>query len=79
MYVFNLVLKAGTVSLIRRSVVISSGLMERQNENLEMRLDCLAQVDEEDIDLRISQHELAAEGSKSQYDNEIGQCLTLCT
>ena len=36
-YVFNPVLKAGTVSLIRSQAVINSRLMERHSENLEMR------------------------------------------
>ena len=47
--------------------------MERHNENLEMRFDCLAQVDEDDID------ELAAGGSTSKQDNEVDKILTLCT
>ena len=38
--------------------------MKRHNENLEMRFDCLAQADEDDIDLRILSHELDA-GDKS--------------
>ena len=62
-------------------MVISSKLSERHNENLEMRFDCLARADGDDIDLRISLrlaradgddidlrislHELAAGGSTS--------------
>ena len=53
--------------------------MGRHKENLEMRFDCLSRADENNIDLRISQHELDAGGSTSQQDNEVDQILTLCT
>ena len=58
---------------------LSSRSIERHNENVEMRFDCLAQADEDDIDLRISYHALNASASTSQQDNEIDQILKLCT
>ena len=46
--------------------------MERQNENREMRFDCLARADKDDI-------ELDAGGSTSQQGNEVDQIVVLCT
>ena len=37
--------------------------MERHNDNLEMRFDYLARVDEDDIDLRILSHVISAVSS----------------
>ena len=53
--------------------------MERHNENLEMRFDCLARTDEDDIDLPFLSHELDAGGSTSPQVNDVDQILTLCT
>ena len=53
--------------------------MEWHSENLKLTFDCLAQADEDDIDLWILWHELAAGGSTSQQDNKVDQILMLCT
>ena len=74
MYVFNPVLEVGTVFLIRRSGGTKFQIdgAEWYNENLEMKFDCLARADKDDIDLRIPQHELVDAGeSTSQQDNEV--------
>ena len=79
MYVFNPVFKAGTVSLIRKSGGNNFQIYGTAQRKPRDVVDCLAQADEEDVDLWISSHELAAGGSTSQQDNEIDHNLTLCT
>ena len=51
--------------------------MERLNENLEMRFDCLARIDEDDVDLRISLHEPAA--TRSTNSLQVDQVVTKIT
>ena len=52
--------------------------MVRHNENFEMRFDCSARANKDDIDRRISYHELAAVASITQQHNEVDQILALC-